>query len=707
MHPEACTYMVAGRNDDGGHGRLRLKAKWFKLPEIVFLWMKPLLFLWYFLFMSAVLFGKERDPIMQHSDSLLNKIKKAGKTEYKIHGLLDLSFFWSDYDTAKAFYYIRQAERLMPVQRMDNYHRGLLAFYQGAAYFDAEPEIAKRKYLEAEKYLVKSHRPLALRYRVRLWGSYGALLQRGGHADEYVQVLLNKAIPLAKQIADTVLVANNYQNVALVLMNQQQYNKAGEYYSQALTLLRYQSAAHEERLTAFVNYARNALFNNQQELARKLLDSAVLIASKVPSSAYLPMYYSVEGTYWQKAGQKQKALSCFEKGLNAASRLGTNHLTNYILYEEFRLHKSSHDLVAARNVLHRVLEYVSRGNSLHDKQAVYYDLAQTESEMGNYKVATHWYEQYKLATDTLITKAGADRVLELEKKFQTAEKENELLKLKTHNQHQQIALERNKMLVTVLTGIALLAVVISVMIYKSHQHRKRLAIQKEKLLQEELKTIKQQEQIHLYNAMVQGQEKERNRIARDLHDGLGGMLAGVKLKLSAFATKIESNTVNNTDMELYHVISQLDHSVSELRRIARNMMPESLLYMGLEPALRDLCQSMNTESLRVTFEAFNLRTDYHQPFLIAIYRIVQELLTNAVKHAEASAVMVQASEHEGRFYITIEDDGKGFDPDTAGTDGGIGFSNIRTRVEILKGTMEIKTERGVGSTFNIDVSIHE
>lgn len=668
--------------------------------------MKLFLLLCCFMMLSASLAAQQDDALAKYADSLLNDIK-AKKGDAKINGLLDLSFFWSDYDTAKALHYIREAEKLMSADRKDDYQNGLLAFYRGAAYFDADSRLAKQYYLEAEKYLSKTNQPLSLRYRVRLWGSYGALLQREGYPDQYAQVLLNKAIPLATQIKDTTLVANNYQNVALVLMNQKQYSKAADYYARAAELLKYKPTAGEERLTVFVNYARNALYDRKNDLARQLLDSAALVAPQVPLSAYLPMYNSVEGTYWQKKGEYKKAILYFDEGLKTATRSGSTYFTNYILYEKFELYKASNDLPAARKVLNQVLNYVSKGKSARDKQTVYYNLAHIEIQMGNHKAATDWYEAYKLATDTLIASDGEAHVLELEKQFHTAEKENELLKLKTHSQQQQLSLERNKTAVVLLTGVALLALVISVMVTKSYQHKKRLSIQKEKLLNEELKSVKQQEQLNLFNAMVQGQEKERNRIARDLHDGLGGMLAGVKLKLSAITTKAEKNSTNNKDMEIYQVINQLDHSVSELRRIARNMMPESLLNMGLEPALRDLCRSINSEQLHVTFEAFNLRTNYKHPFLIAIYRIVQELLTNAVKHADAANIVVQCSEHEEHLYITVEDDGKGFDQHAPITHNGIGLSNVRTRVEILGGTMEIDTAKGRGCTFNIDIKTYE
>ena len=111
--------------------------------------------------------------------------------------------------------------------------------------------------------------------------------------------------------------------------------------------------------------------------------------------------------------------------------------------------------------------------------------------------------------------------------------------------------------------IQILLLMLLLLWFISVRNRRRLGVQKELLLQQELKNLKQREQISVFNAMVQGQEKERSRIARDLHDGLGGMLASVKLKLSAVADGQRKLTVNDTDMELYTIINQLDHSVDQ------------------------------------------------------------------------------------------------------------------------------------------------
>ena len=113
--------------------------------------------------------------------------------------------------------------------------------------------------------------------------------------------------------------------------------------------------------------------------------------------------------------------------------------------------------------------------------------------------------------------------------------------------------------------------------------------------------------------------------------------------------------------DLNKVIDQLDNSVNELRRIARNMMPESLVSLGLEAALTDVCASFTSDTTHVNFQAFAISPAIAKDTQLTIYRIVQELLTNAIRHAHASQIVVQCSQNGTAFFITVEDNGMGFD----------------------------------------------
>ena len=634
--------------------------------------------------------------IRQYGDSVYQTIKVLPDNEEKAFALLDLSFFWGDYDTAQAFQYINQAQKLFDKDKDEAFQRGVIDFYKASAYFDADSDKAKQLYMAAEKNLKQVQGERATRYRIRLWSSYGALLQREGRAREYVEALITRVIPMATEIRDTALLGNNYQNVAMALMNLQDYKQADRYYKQAMVMLRDQSASDEHRLTAYVNAARNAIFQNHLDQAEVLLQQAAKTLDLIPLSTYGPMYYTVYGSYWKKKGNWEKAFAQFEKGLTMARTLKSESLVATVLFDQYEAYRDAGQLLEAKQSLLEVLPYVEKSPIWRNKQRLYYNLANIENDLGNYQESAAWYKKYASVVDSLAVDANETRILELEKKYQTAEKERELLLTKEENQAQQLSLIRTRGWIITLLFCCILLLLLVFIGYTTLRHRKRLNVQKEKL--------------QIFNAMAHGEEQERSRIARDLHDGLGGILAGVKLKLSAIVSQSTSSASTGKIAEedpLQELIHQVDYSVDEVRRVARNMMPESLRTMGLEAALSDLCRSMQHAGLQVDFSAADLSGNYDQRFLTGVYRIAQELLTNTVRHSQASHVWLQCSEDGPHFYLSIEDNGRGFDSTNVGVrSNGIGMQNIQNRVDMLNGQMEIDTAPGQGVSIHIRFYIH-
>ncbi|MGV3704800.1 MAG: tetratricopeptide repeat-containing sensor histidine kinase [Arcticibacter sp.] len=653
------------------------------------------------------------EQLMHYSDSLYRRIQQVADREEKAVSLLDLSFFWSDYDATKALHYISEAKNLLGTKIRTDYYSGLMAFYTASVYFDENPNKAKGLYMQAEALLKKTgsnHKKKAIRYRARLWGSYGALLQREDKANEYVQILLDRVIPLAEQTGDVTLLGNNYQNLAMNLMNQQEYGKADHYYRKALALLRKKENASEERLTLYVNAARNALLAKRHNQSRLMLDTAASIAGLIPNSIYVPMYHTVAGSYYATTRNLKKAHAHLSQGLLKAKNLKNDELIATLLYDQFEAYHQNKQYREAKGKLLEVLPFIEKTTSLANKQMVYYHLATTTVALNQYQEAVKWYEAYKVATDSLLVNKNRAQILELEQRYRTTEKEKELLQIKSRHQEQSLALQRNRNIAILSASLCMFFVVLGVTWHRTQKNKKRLLEQKELLLQEELKNHRQESKIKMYNAMLQGEEKERSRLARDLHDGLGGMLANVKMKLSAVTDSIDKQNVDVVvaHSDLRSIIRQLDQSVNELRRVSRNLMPDSLLYRGLEDALKDLCKSMTQPNISVDFQSAKLRRNYSQPFLISVYRIVQELLTNALKHSGAHQVWVQCSEENDILYVSVEDNGKGFNSSSENINlKGMGLSNIRNRIALLNGHLEIDAIPGKGSSFHVQIPADE
>jgi signal transduction histidine kinase len=153
------------------------------------------------------------------------------------------------------------------------------------------------------------------------------------------------------------------------------------------------------------------------------------------------------------------------------------------------------------------------------------------------------------------------------------------------------------------------------------------------------------------------------------------------------------------------VILQLDHSIGELRRVSHNMMPEALIRYGLEETLENYCENLNLSgTITVQLQTYGLEQRMEQSTEIVLYRIVQELLNNIIRHAGASNVLIQLVRENERFSLTVEDDGKGFDVNAAGQQGGAGLANIRARAAYLNGTVDIQSTPGEGTSVNVEGS---
>lgn len=665
--------------------------------------MKQFLCLIYVAFFFHSAPGQQADRATLHfSDSLLREAKRAPNDSVRIERLLNLSFFWSDRDTAKAFRFIREAEKVMGPQP-GGYHQGLLKHFTANVVYTHDIERAKRDYMQADRHLAASRSKRAYYYRAKAWNNYGTLLQVQDSASRYMEILISKAIPYARLASDSVAVGVNLHNIGMLLSNVQDYKKAAAYYDQAQKTLSRFPEASEDRFTVFVNAARNMLFAGETVQARHYLDSARQQFSKVPHSTYASHYYRTEGGYYRKVRNKDKALSNFLKGLQAAEKMKDKYLLRDINFEIYATYRDFGEFVLAKKYLTKANRYEPNKNT-HNRLLHLREMANTEYELGNYRRAFEQMRDYALGKDTLHEENVGLKILDMEKRYQTIERENEILKLQDTNQKQLLNMSRTKRWTILLASALVMALVIAWFSWKLAQKNRQTLEQRELLHREELLNLRQKEKLLQYSSVLQAQEEERNRIARDLHDGLGGLLAGVKLRLSSIVSR-EKQKTGTEHPDIPAVIEGLDQSVDELRRIARNMMPESLLSIGLKPALADLCRYMQTPETPIRFESFDLRESYSQSVLIGVYRISQELLSNAVRHARASQIILQCSESDNQFLLTVEDDGCGFNLNGTGKKG-MGLDNIKNRVALLHGRMEIDSKPGCSTTVNIQIPLN-
>jgi len=313
--------------------------------------------------------------------------------------------------------------------------------------------------------------------------------------------------------------------------------------------------------------------------------------------------------------------------------------------------------------------------------------------MQDTKLGSHYANLSESLGDSILNESVTKNTITIEKKFETQKKEAQI-KL------QQTQLRQKSTLNYFLLAGAVALLIISLLSYRNYRNRQKL----QQIRIDELETEKQ---LTATEAVLKGEEQERTRLAKDLHDGLGGMLSGIKYSLSSMKTNLVMTPENVQTFE--RNIDMLDSSIREMRRVAHNMMPEILLKYGLDTALKEFCSEIDRSGvLQVTYQSIDMsEVVIDQTTAVTIYRIVQELVNNAIRHAAAESVLVQThmSAGEKLLTLTVEDDGKGLDTAMLKRSSGMGWSNIQNRVEFLKGKIDINSEPGKGTSVLIEINV--
>lgn len=630
-----------------------------------------------------------------YEDSIRTVMTRSASDSVKTRLALELAGYWNGVDSVKTRHYLDQGQKLAG---SNPFLKALCYWHEGSYHYPADPDLSQACLQKADSLLKRYKTKEAYRIRSKVWSEYANSYLQKEDDISYVNIIVNKAIPLARQAMDPIMLGLHYKSLGVVFMNTGQYDKAEAYLKQSADMLTRAGASDRQMIFVYNWLSETYVYLNRLPEARATLDALLSHLLKTNQPTLYLGYYKVMGLYHHHKQQYDKALNNFDLGLSFIPE------QDQISRREFTFLKIKTLLAAARyKQAQQLLSAFSAEQGIMDqpgaRMPIYEATAELYAGLKEPYLAYEYQKRYSRLLDSVYRSRLLIDVNALEIRYKHAENQKEIATLKARNE--QIAIrDRNSRLLSWLMMLAsLLLLVIALLSFLYYRNNKRLMRQKELNYRHQLKEIAQQQRLQFGRAVLQGEEQERRRVARDLHDGLGGILAGVKINLSG---QVDEMPVRQRT-ELTRIIGQLDHSVSELRRIAHNMMPVNLLKFGLRTALKDLCESLLSDMTRIDFLALGVENNLAEEAQIHIYRIVQELLSNAIRHAEARHIILQCSQDGGTFLITHEDDGKGFDPSV--TASGIGLSNIRNRVGFLNGHMEIDSAINEGTIINIELYV--
>lgn len=319
-------------------------------------------------------------------------------------------------------------------------------------------------------------------------------------------------------------------------------------------------------------------------------------------------------------------------------------------------------------------------------------LSEVAFKQNNFKQAYSYLDEHLEIRQSVFGEEQMARLNDLEVRYQTAQKDKRILAQDLQLERNQSRLEKERL---IRNGIAA-AGLLSLIIFGSVWYNLR---QKRLLDQKRMDVMESEKQLNQIQAFVDGEEEERRRIARDLHDGMSSSLSATKLMMEGIKTHIQEES----RPMLQTAIEAIDTSSKELRRISHNMLPEVLLKYGLVEAIDTFIQPINSNGkINVVFQHYGVGKIQHSSLELVAYRVIQELINNVLKHAEAHNMLIQLNQTDQHLYLTVEDDGKGF---VVGTGDGVGMKNVRDRVSYVQGELEITSSPGNGSSITITLPL--
>lgn len=622
--------------------------------------------------------------------------------------------------------------RLLPAAKEDT-NAVLLYINIGQQYESSEPEVAKAYYHKAGDLSEKINYPLGI---IKFITNYTFVLNLQGLYDSSLYYNL-KSVELSRQINDSAYLAktlfntgssyraigdyekavtyylkgrklfakiNQPNNEALVndllqvlYMDLHQYDKAITYGE--LSVKQYRQLSLPNNLgVALNNLGVNYAHKKQFDKAIPLFQEALVISRKVNDVSMEANQMLNLGDAYMNLGNYDRMKENYDHALQLNRKLKAHEgeataLRGISMYYQF-----TKQFTLAKKFGLEALAITESYKLVAEKSKMLNNLANISLSLQDIKAGFAYSQQSKLLQDSLLNETIQKNALDLEKKYQFEQKEIRIKQLETEKKLHQLSLHQKNILNYILIGGGVTILIISLLSYRNYR-------QKQKLQQQRINELETEKQLTATEAVLKGEEQERTRIAKDLHDGLGGMLSGIKYSFN----NMKGNLIMTPDsaQAFERSMDMLDSSIKEMRRVAHNMMPEALVRFGLDTALKDFCNDINKSgALQVSYQSIGVEdATFEQTAAITIYRIVQELINNAMKHAAAKTAIVQVTKSDHQLTITVEDDGRGFDTSIIKGTNGIGWTNIQNRVDFLKGKLDVNSEPGKGTSVLIEIIV--
>ena len=587
--------------------------------------------------------------------------------------LADLTWEWSSMDADKAIQYGEEYLRVAE-QTKDSTEVGEAANLLAVALY------RKGKYDDA---LAVNHRA----YRIRK--ASGDQAKIGSSLNKFVniysdRVMLDSALKyglesvrIYEQLGDSGSLAISLNTISNIYQKERDWNTSLEYAQKAYAIansLGFDYAIGGAAGNKGVAY--EGLDNLNESIKWYLIARDAF--QRVGSFPDLATVANNLGFVYRKQGDLAGARTNYLIALEMAEKLNENNGIAHYSANLGGISNALKNYPEAKEYFEKALVIAEREGLGRIRLQCYDGLAEVTTYSNRPTEALAYFRKYSALKDSLYNDERSAQLAEMRTRYETEKKEQENAFLRTENELKD---RRTRAIVTGFAAGMILLSLSGFLYYQSYRRRQALVLQSE--------IIKERERG--LEAVFDATEEERRRIARDLHDGIGQQLSGLKMSWSVLAQKLQRSSESES-AKIAQLTEVLDESAKEVRSLSHQMMPRTLLEQGLLPALEDMLhKSFGLSEIRFRLEHFRVEGErFDQRIETGLYRVAQELVSNIIRHSKATEVTVQLIRQKDILLLVVEDNGIGFSPQQRG--GGIGLMNMKSRLATIRG--EVHWEAG-------------
>ncbi len=548
---------------------------------------------------------------------------------------------------------------------------------------------------------------LDLKTRAIIYNNLGLMYFAKG---DYVKSLKahQEALKIREESKDSLSLASTIMNIANIHFYQEKYSDAIEKYLEACNIYhRYNYVLGIQQSTHNLGTIYEKL--DSLSLAEKYLNEAL---------KYEPYKMSIRnaktlnmlGLVSMKEGKYNQAKEYFLESLEVNKKI---HSTTQIIPSLNNL-ADLYNRMGKPNIALRyskqALRLVQNSGAKSIIRDVYFNMYKSYEQLAKYKNALKYYEDYNLLKDSIFGIEKHKQIQELEIKYKTSEKEREISEKNAEIVLKELEAKKKDVIIRKeqiqkysLILFVILIVIIFVVIYRNQQNKRKSALllmqKNEEYNNQKISELIKRHQLDSIKGRLDAEERERHRIAQELHDGIGGSLAAIKLYVDSLRKKLGMK-------ELDMIYDNINLIYEQVRSLSHNLTPPEFKLSSISDVVKDYVHQFSKQSkteIILNSEANSDWSTLDESIQIGIYRIIQELMSNVIKHAQASRVICNMKLKEEYVEISVQDNGKGFDTNKKVS--GIGLRNINKRVSDLNGDIEINSELGKGTEVRLIIPI--